>query len=154
MAARDMTNCESHGQYRQNQTPGTHPVNQCPHRGNAAANTALPQPPRTSQKVPINSAPSFLLIPIIMSPLIVVINPAAEPGIKKEPSTKTFNRCTNLHRPSAPALRQQKAQPPSIHRGVTWRSTYPEDSEKTLRRWRCVLVKPGYRFSRTTFLHH
>jgi hypothetical protein len=32
-----------------------------PKRGNAAASTALPQPPSTSQKVPMNSAASFLV---------------------------------------------------------------------------------------------
>lgn len=33
------------------------PSNPIPTLGNAAASTALPQPPRTSQKVPKNSAP-------------------------------------------------------------------------------------------------
>src|ERR1700730_15827003 len=32
------------------------PTNPMPSVGNAAANTALPQPPRTSQRVPMNSA--------------------------------------------------------------------------------------------------
>src|SRR5262249_53128814 len=36
------------------------PSNPMPTLGNAAASTALPHPPRTSQNVPKNSAPSFL----------------------------------------------------------------------------------------------
>src|SRR5690348_18347250 len=35
------------------------PVNPMPTSGNVAASTALPQPPRTSQNVPMNSADSF-----------------------------------------------------------------------------------------------
>ena len=37
------------------------PSNPMPTSGKAAANTALPHPPRTSQKVPKNSAPYFLI---------------------------------------------------------------------------------------------
>src|ERR1700691_5759969 len=39
--------------------------------GNAAARTALPQPPRTSQKVPMNSAASFRVMGITDSCLFV-----------------------------------------------------------------------------------
>src|SRR5437016_5954940 len=35
------------------------PTRPMPISGNFAASTALPQPPNTSQKVPMNSAPSF-----------------------------------------------------------------------------------------------
>ena len=38
-----------------------------PTLGNAAANTALPHPPNTNQKVPINSAPKRLPIAIYSS---------------------------------------------------------------------------------------
>jgi hypothetical protein len=37
---------------------------------NPAASTALPQPPKTSQKVPINSATTFLANGIVASPLV------------------------------------------------------------------------------------
>src|SRR6185436_8248227 len=39
------------------------PVNPMPTSGKAAASTALPQPPRTSQNVPMNSADSFANMP-------------------------------------------------------------------------------------------
>src|SRR6185437_11272557 len=38
--------------------------------GNAAASTALPQPPKTSQKVPMNSAASFLVNGMVDSCLL------------------------------------------------------------------------------------
>jgi hypothetical protein len=38
------------------------PSKPIPTSGNAAAKTALPHPPRTNQKVPINSAPYFFII--------------------------------------------------------------------------------------------
>jgi hypothetical protein len=38
------------------------PKNPIPNSGNAEDITALPQPPKTNQKVPINSAVSFLNI--------------------------------------------------------------------------------------------
>jgi hypothetical protein len=38
------------------------PSNPIPTLGNAAAKTALPHPPRTNQKVPINSAPYFFIV--------------------------------------------------------------------------------------------
>src|SRR5271155_1936333 len=50
-----------------NETP-TRPMPTC---GKAAASTALPQPPRTSQKVPMNSAASFLVNGMIDSCLLV-----------------------------------------------------------------------------------
>lgn len=37
------------------------PTKPIPNSGNPAANTALPQPPSTSQSVPINSATSFFI---------------------------------------------------------------------------------------------
>ena len=43
------------------------PSSPIPTSGNAAARTALPQPPRTSQNVPINSAPIFLVIVIFVT---------------------------------------------------------------------------------------
>ena len=38
------------------------PVNPIPKSGYAAAKTALPQPPKTSQKVPKNSEKKFFII--------------------------------------------------------------------------------------------
>src|SRR5947207_751124 len=59
MSARDAADRIGHrhdGQPKRSATP-TRPM---PISGNLAAKTALPQPPKTSQKVPMNSAPSFL----------------------------------------------------------------------------------------------
>src|SRR5689334_25382712 len=46
------------------------PNNPIPTLVKAAASTALPQPPKTSQKVPIYSATSFLLRDIAAAPLV------------------------------------------------------------------------------------
>src|ERR1700733_9343458 len=40
-----------------------------PNAGNAAASTALPQPPKVSQKVPKNSAPARRVMYMLVSPL-------------------------------------------------------------------------------------
>src|SRR5579872_6091562 len=47
------------------------PTNPMPNAGNAAASTAAPQPPSTSQAVPMNSATSLRIIarsPLLASP--------------------------------------------------------------------------------------
>ncbi len=55
MAAGDVSNGIGHGQHRHPKAKET-PANPMPSSGYAAASTALPQPPKTSQNVPKNSA--------------------------------------------------------------------------------------------------
>ena len=43
------------------------PTNPIPNSGYAAAKTALPHPPRTNQKVPINSAITYFIFVVFLS---------------------------------------------------------------------------------------
>ena len=60
MAAGDVADGEGHGQDRQSEGE-SHAGKADAEARNAAASTALPQPPKTSQKVPSNSAAQRLV---------------------------------------------------------------------------------------------
>ena len=60
MSARNSAHGIGHRQYCQTNASET-PTKPIPTPGNAAANTALPQPPKTNQNVPKNSAESLII---------------------------------------------------------------------------------------------
>ena len=68
MASGDVAYGECHGQDRQTECEHT-PSKPTPTFGNVAASRAVPQPPKTSQKVPMNSAVP-LLVRVIFLPAV------------------------------------------------------------------------------------
>lgn len=72
MTAGNVADGEGHGQHCK--AEGESNTENADTEGELAASTALPQPPRTSQKVPINSAPMRLPRDMLMNPFLKKLN--------------------------------------------------------------------------------